>query len=77
MKPNKAEHFVQKMVEDKRFRSSMTSFSSSVELWDFLESRGFDFDECDLVKAMAACMAEAEQNALDRLRTEEFIMELL
>lgn len=55
-----AQRFVRKMRDDFSFRRSATRFDTSSELWDFLEHSGFDFDPCDLVKAMAACMAESE-----------------
>lgn len=55
-----AQRFVQKMREDFGFRRSVTRFGASSELWDFLRHNGFDFDPCDLIKAMAACMAESE-----------------
>lgn len=56
-----AQLFVQKMREDASFRRSVTGFGASSELWNFLKSSGFEFDACDLVKAMAACMAESDQ----------------
>jgi len=55
-----AQRFVQKMRDDNNFRRSVTCFGASSELWDFIEKSGFVFDPCDLVKAMAACMAESE-----------------
>lgn len=55
-----AQRFVQKMRDDIGFRRSVTRLGASSELWDFLKSSGFEFDPCDLVKAMAACMAESE-----------------
>lgn len=55
-----AQRFVQKMRVDTGFRRSVTGFGGSSELWNFLKRSGFEFDPCDLVKAMAACMAESE-----------------
>lgn len=58
---NDAQLFVLKMREDNGFRSSITRFDSAAEFWDFLKRNGFEFDACDLVKAMAACMASSDQ----------------
>jgi predicted ribosomally synthesized peptide with nif11-like leader len=57
---NSAQLFVQKMREDSVFRESVGNISDSAELWKYLKTNGFNFNECDLVKAMAACMAELE-----------------
>ena len=56
-----AKLFVQKMREEDGFRRSVTAFGASAELWAFLKSSGFEFDACNLVKAMAACMAESDR----------------
>ena len=63
MKIDDAQRFVQRMRADSEFRRSATGFSAPAELWDFLKRSGFEFDPCDLVKAMAACMAELENSA--------------
>lgn len=55
-----AQLFVQKMRDDKGFRSTVQNIGGKTELWEFIENKGYAFDECDLVKAMAACMAELE-----------------
>lgn len=55
-----AQLFVQKMREDKGFRDTVQEISHRTELWEYIENKGYAFDECDLVKAMAACMAELE-----------------
>lgn len=55
-----AQLFVQKMREDTDFRQSVGNFSDRSSLWQYLENNGFNFSECDLVKAMAACMAELD-----------------
>lgn len=52
--------FVQKMREDKAFRGAVQNIGDRAALWSYLESEGFSFDECDLVGAMAACMAGNE-----------------
>jgi len=58
-----AQRFVQRMRDDSGFRRSVTGFSVSSELWDFLKRSGFEFDPCDLVRAMADCLAELENIA--------------
>ncbi len=58
-----AQRFVQQMREDTDFRRSVTGFGTPFELWDFLKRSGYHFGPCDLVKAMAACMAESENSA--------------
>ena len=55
-----AQRFVQKMREDTVFRGSVSGFNASSELLDYLKRSGFEFSTCDLVKAMAACMAESD-----------------
>ena len=60
MTQNDAMLFVQKMREDKGFRDSVQTIGNKDDLWRYLNGKGFAFDECDLVKAMAACMAELE-----------------
>jgi predicted ribosomally synthesized peptide with nif11-like leader len=60
MTTDSAQLFVQKMREDKGFRNKIQNIGDKTELWEYIENKGYDFDECDLVKAMAACMAELE-----------------
>lgn len=60
MSTDSAQLFVQKMREDKKFRHTVQNIGDKTELWKYLENKGYTFDECDLVKAMAACMAELE-----------------
>jgi len=60
MNTDSAQLFVQKMRDDKDFRDSVQEISDRTELWEYIENKGYSFDECDLVKAMAACMAELE-----------------
>jgi len=55
-----AQLFVQRMREDRGFRDTLKKISDRAELWEYIESKGYAFNECDLVKAMAACMAELE-----------------
>lgn len=63
MSIDNAQRFVQKMRDDSGFRRSVTGFRVSSQLWDFLKRSGFEFDPCDLVRAMADCMAELENTA--------------
>lgn len=58
MDTDSARLFVQKMRNDKDFRNTVQEISDRTELWEYIEKKGYAFDECDLVKAMAACMAE-------------------
>jgi predicted ribosomally synthesized peptide with nif11-like leader len=60
MTTESAQLFVQKMREDKGFRNTVKNIGDRTELWEYIENKGHDFDECDLVKAMATCMAELE-----------------
>ncbi len=60
MNADSAQLFVQKMREDKGFRITVQKISDRHELWEYIKNKGYAFDECDLVKAMAACMAERE-----------------
>jgi predicted ribosomally synthesized peptide with nif11-like leader len=60
MTQDSAQLFVQKMQEDTEFRNRVQAIGDKTELWKYLENTGYVFDECDLVKAMAACMAELE-----------------
>ena len=60
MDTDSAQLFVQKMRDDKDFRDIVQEIGDRTELWEYIENKGCAFDECDLVKAMAACMAELE-----------------
>jgi predicted ribosomally synthesized peptide with nif11-like leader len=60
MDTDSAQLFVQKMREDKGFRVTVQKINDRTELWAYIENKGYAFDECDLVKAMATCMAELE-----------------
>ena len=60
MNSTSAQEFVQRMREDVDFRNMVGAIDDSEALWRDLEARGFDFSASDLVKAMAACMAELE-----------------
>ncbi len=56
-----AQQFVSRMKEDLTFRNKVQSLPDSRALHDYLTQQGFDFDECALVRAMAACMAELDR----------------
>ncbi len=58
-----AQRFVQQMRDDPGFRQSVIGFSASSELWDFLKHKGYEFEPCHLVKAMAGCMTDMEKKA--------------
>jgi len=60
MTTESAQLFVQKMREDKEFRNIVHDIGDKTELWEYIENKGYAFDECDLVKAMATCMTELE-----------------
>jgi len=56
----KAQEFVAAMKGDVEFRATVTGFADSLKLRNFLQGRGYDFDLPDLIRAMAACMAESK-----------------
>ncbi len=56
-----SQEFLARMKSDKEFRSMVTGFSDGFALQNYLESAGYDFDLPEMIKAMAACMAELEQ----------------
>jgi len=56
-----AQQFVSVMKSDREFRAAVASLSTSLELGNFLQGQGYVFDLPDLIKAMAACMAELDQ----------------
>ena len=60
MDTDSAQLFVQKMRDDKDFRDTVQKISDRTELWEYIKNKGYAFDECDLVKAMATCMADLE-----------------
>ncbi len=60
MNTDSAQLFVQKMRDDKGFRLTIQKINNRTELWEYIENKGYAFDECDLVQAMAGCMAELE-----------------
>ena len=63
MSLNSAQLFVLKMREDREFRKKVKNVSDKEVLWNLVKSEGFDFDEKDLVGAMAACMTELEETS--------------
>jgi len=60
MTTDSAQLFVQKMREDKMFRATVQNISERLEFREYIKNKGYAFNECDLVKAMAACMTELE-----------------
>ncbi len=62
MSLSNAQAFVATMKSDVEFRAVVSGFVDSPKLRDFLQNRGYKFDLSDLVRAMAACMAELPQD---------------
>ena len=60
MTTDSAQLFVQTMREDIGFRETLKKIGDRIEFWEYIENNGYDFNVCDLVKAMAACMVELE-----------------
>ena len=56
--------FVQKMRDDNKFREMMQNINDREKLWRTIKYKGFEFDERDLVQAMAACMTELEASGV-------------
>lgn len=55
-----AQQFVSRMREDKEFRATVGQTDDTRALNAYLKRHGFDFDQRELVEAMATCMAELE-----------------
>ena len=53
-----AEQFVEEMKSNPDLRKKMSKFKTCDSLKEALKSNGFDFNQNDLTKAMAACMSE-------------------
>lgn len=60
MSLDSAQTFLARMREDKGFRTSVLALADEETLKEFLTSEGYQFDNKDLVGAMAACMADLE-----------------
>lgn len=56
-----AQQFVSKMKEDKEFRTTVGQTADTVALNSYLRGQGFEFDQKELVGAMAVCMAELHE----------------
>ncbi|HUT84912.1 MAG TPA: Nif11-like leader peptide family natural product precursor [Thermodesulfobacteriota bacterium] len=56
-----AQRFVSRMKEDKQFRNKIQGIADNKQLKEYLGNQGYNFDECELIGAMAACMAELEK----------------
>lgn len=61
MTAKNAHMFVEKMKKDKGFRNTLQNFQNQEELWEYLKEQGYAFDECDLINAMASCMAGMDE----------------
>ncbi len=55
-----AQQFVSRMKEDKKFRDAVQEVADVTALNDYLRDRGFEFNQKELVGAMAACMTELD-----------------
>jgi predicted ribosomally synthesized peptide with nif11-like leader len=58
-----AEQFVEEMKSNSDLREKMSKFKTCDSLKEALKSNGFDFNQNDLTKAMAACMEEMAKSA--------------
>ena len=56
-----AQQFVSKMREDKKFRNIIQSIDDNNALKNYLREQGYEFEESDLMKAMAVCMTGLDQ----------------
>jgi hypothetical protein len=50
------------MRENRDFREKVRNVFDKEALWSLVKSEGYDFDEKDLVGAMAECMSELEES---------------
>ncbi len=53
--------FVSKMREDKEFRNKIQDMADNKMLKNYLREQGYEFEELDLMKAMAVCMTGLDQ----------------
>jgi predicted ribosomally synthesized peptide with nif11-like leader len=60
MSRESAQQFVSRMKDDKEFRIAVQRTADTAALNDYLRGKGFEFNQRELVGAMAACMAELE-----------------
>ncbi len=56
-----AQSFVEEMKVNNDFRNLMSSVENEDSLMVLLEEKRYDFDQKDLVRAMAGCMAEMDE----------------
>lgn len=61
MSLNDAQHLVSRMKEDSAFRNRLKSEPDGRSQKRFLRESGYDFDERELLIAMAGCMEAMEQ----------------
>lgn len=63
MSSESAQQFVSRMKEDKAFRATVQQVADVVGLNNYLRGQGFEFDQRELIGAMAACMTELDAMA--------------
>ncbi len=69
MKAGRSAHqFVSKMREDREFRNRIQSIADNNTLKKYLREEGYEFEESDLMKAMAVCMT-----GLDKMMKEKTV----
>lgn len=56
-----AHQFVARMKEDKELRSVVSSSTGNEALNNYLREQGFEFNQRELIAAMAACMTELDK----------------
>lgn len=56
-----AQQFVTRMKTDKSFRAKVQTITDNEATRDYLISQGFQFDQRELIGAMASCMAELDK----------------
>ncbi|MCP3942900.1 MAG: Nif11-like leader peptide family natural product precursor [Desulfobacteraceae bacterium] len=57
-----AQSFVSQMKGDLDLRKNCMNTQDSKSLWKLMKTKGFNFDEHELVKAMAECMSEMSKS---------------
>ena len=56
-----AQKLVSKMRDDKEFRNNVQGMPDNQALKSYLREEGYEFEELDLIKSMAACMTGLDQ----------------
>ncbi len=57
-----AKQFVSEMKSNKDLRDVISQIKKSGPMKNFIQDKGFDFNQCDLVQAMSSCMEEMTKN---------------